>query len=144
MMSYQTWRSDYGGDPTVVGSTFFVQSQPVTVVGIAPPRFFGDRITSDPPAFWIPLAVEPVIEQGNTILHLSESNWLYLIGRVKPGMSVGSLQAKLSNTLRLWLGTQDAYTRNGGSTVIPKQHVVIAPGGAGIQNLQQETGKGLH
>ena len=144
IMSYQTWRSDYGGDPAVVGSTFFIQSQPVTVVGIAPPRFFGDRITSDPPAFWIPLAVEPVIEQGNTILHLSESNWLYLIGRVKPGMSVGSLQAKLSNTLRLWLGAQDAYTRNGGSTVIPKQHVVITPGGAGIQNLQQETGKGLH
>ena len=144
MMSYRAWRSDYGGDPAVVGSTFFIQSQPVTVVGIAPPGFFGDRITSDPPALWIPLAIEPVIEQGNSLLHLSESNWLYLIGRTKPGIRVGSLQAKLSNTLRVWLGTQDAYTRNGGSTVIPKQHVVITPGGAGIQNLQQETGKGLH
>ena len=28
--------------------------------------------------------------------------------------------------------------------MIPKQHVVITPGGAGIQNLQQETGKGLY
>jgi hypothetical protein len=28
--------------------------------------------------------------------------------------------------------------------VIPKQHVVVAPAGAGIQNMQQETGKGLH
>ena len=36
------------------------------------------------------------------------------------------------------------YTRNGGSTEIPKQHVVITPGGAGIQNLQQQTGKGLY
>ena len=44
----------------------------------------------------------------------------------------------------MWLATLDEYTRNGGSTVIPKQHVVITPGGAGIQNLQQETGKGLY
>ena len=142
MMSYQAWRSDFGGDPAVVGSTFFIQSQPVTVVGIAPPGFFGDRITSDPPAFWIPLAVEPVIEPSS-LLPLAESNWLYVVGRVKPGISVGSLQAKLSNSLRNWLSTQNAYTNNGGSTVIPKQHVVVTPGGAGIQNLQQQTGKGL-
>ena len=44
----------------------------------------------------------------------------------------------------MWLGNREEYTRNGGSTVIPKQHVVITPGGAGIQNLQQETGKGLY
>jgi predicted permease len=56
---------------------------------------------------------------------------------------VGSLQAKLSNSLRNWLSTQSAYTDNGGSTVIPKQHVIVTPAGAGIQNLQQETGKGL-
>ena len=142
VVSYQTWRSDFGSDPAVLGSTFFVQSKPVTVVGIAPPGFFGDRITSDPPALWIPLAVEPVIEQ-TSLLPLAESNWLYAVGRLKPGVSVGSLQAKLSNSLRNWLGTVSAYTDNGGSTVIPKQHVVVTPAGGGIQNLQQETGNGL-
>ena len=142
MVSYHTWRSDFGSDPAVPGSTFFVQSKPVTVVGIAPPGFFGDRITSDPPALWIPLAVEPVIEQ-TSLLPLAESNWLYAVGRLKPGVSVGSLQAKLSNSLRNWLGTVSTYTDNGGSTVIPKQHVVVTPAGGGIQNLQQETGNGL-
>ncbi len=143
MMSYQTWRSDYGGDPAVVGSTFFVQSQPVTVVGITPPGFFGDRITSDPPSFWIPLAVEPTIEQSS-LLAVAKSNWLYMVGRLKPGVNVGSLQAKLSNMLQSWLSSQDSYTHNGGSTVIPRQHVVVTPAGAGIQNMQQQTGKGLH
>ncbi len=143
VMSYQAWQSDYGSDPAVVGSTVYIEGQPMTVVGIAPPGFFGDRIRSRPPAIWIPLAVEPVIERENTILHVPESNWLYAIGRLKPGVGVGPLQAKLSNTLRVWLATQDGYTRNGGSTLIPRQHVVITPGGAGIQNLQQETGKGL-
>jgi len=144
VMSYQAWRSDYGGDPAMVGSTLYVQGQPVTVVGIAPPGFFGDRIRQNPPDLWIPLAVEPVLERENSLMHVAESNWLYAIGRVKPGVNIGSLQAKMSTTLRVWLGTQEAYTQSGGSAVIPKQHVVIVPGGAGIQNLQQETGKKLY
>ena len=144
VMSYTAWQSDYAGDPGVVGATLYVQGQPMTVVGIAPPGFFGDRLQSRPPALWIPLSLEPVIERGNTNLHVPESNWLYVVGRLKPGVGVGTLQAKMSNALRVWLGTQPAYTENGGSTVIPRQHVVITPGGAGIQNLQQETSKGLY
>jgi predicted permease len=144
VMSYQAWQSEYGGDPSIVGSTLYVQTQPVTVVGIAPPGFFGDRIRVSPPALWIPLSVEPLIERDNTNLHVKESNWLYAIGRVKPGTQIGPLQAKLSNSLRVWLATVDEYTQNGGSAIIPKQHLVIAPGGGGIQNLQKETGKGLY
>jgi predicted permease len=144
VVSYQEWQSEYGGDPTLVGSTLYIQGQPVTVAGIAPPGFFGDRIRSRPPAIWMPLAIEPIIDGSNSLLHVLDSNWLYVIGRVKPGVSVGALQAKMSNSLRLWLANQDPYTRNGGSTIIPRQHVVITPGGAGIQNLQQKTGKGLY
>ncbi len=90
VMSYQAWQSDYGGDPSVVGSTFYLQGQPVTIVGIAPPGFFGDRIRSSPPALWIPLSVEPVVEIRNSILHVPDSNWLYVVGRLKPGREHGS------------------------------------------------------
>jgi predicted permease len=144
VMSYQAWQSEYGGDPSLVGSSIYIQGQPVTVAGIAPPGFFGDRLRPSPPAIWMPLAIEPMIDGDNGLLHVKPSNWLYAIGRVKPGTEIGPLQAKISNNLRLWLSTVDDYTRNGGSTEIAKQHVVITPGGAGIQNLQQETGKGLY
>jgi len=46
--------------------------------------------------------------------------------------------------LRQWLSTQSEYVENGRDSLIPKQHVVLTAGGAGVQNLQQETGKGLH
>ena len=144
VMSYQAWQSEYGGDPRVLGTTFYLQNQPVTVMGIAPPGFFGDRIRSNPPALWIPLAVEPVINGKNSILHVAESNWLYVLGRLKPGVSTQALQGKMSGSLRQWLLTKPTYVRDGGATIIPMQHVVIVPGGAGIQNLQQETGKGLY
>ncbi len=144
VMSYQAWQSDYASDPAIVGATFYMQSQPVTIVGIAPPGFFGDRIVASPPALWLPLAAEPLLQQTNSILNHADQNWLYVIGRLKPGVAAGVLQQKLSGRLRDWLRTQDNYTRNGGASQIAKQHIVLAPGGAGIQSLQQQAGKGLY
>jgi len=144
VISYQAWQSDYGADPRVLGATFYLQGQPMTVVGIAPAGFFGDRIRSNPPELWIPLASEPLIEGTTSILKVPESNWLYVLGRIKPGVNVTALQGKMSNSLRQWLATQPGYVRNGGATLIPKQYVAIVPGGAGIENMQRRTGKGLY
>jgi len=143
VLSYAAWQSAHAADPNVVGSTFYLQSHPVTVIGIAPPGFFGDRVNTNPPAFWIPLNAEPVLEGETAILKVAESNWLYVLGRVKPGVAPKALEAKVSNRLRQWLATQPAYTLNGNDKEIPKQHVVLAGGGGGIQNLQQEAGDGL-
>lgn len=143
VMSYQAWQSEYGGDPSILGSTVYLQGKPVTIIGVAARGFFGDRIRSRPPSLYIPLALEPLIEGDNGLLHVPDSNWLYALGRIKPGVSIPALQDKISNLLRQWMFTQPNYTRSGGSTLIPKQHVVIVPGGGGIQQLQQETSKGL-
>jgi predicted permease len=144
VLSYQAWQVAHAGDPKVVGSTFYIQGQPFTIVGVAPPGFYGDRIDSNPPALWIPLNDEPVIERETSLLKQPDTNWLYALGRVRPGTNPGSLQAKISNELRQWMYTQPAYNSKGNETQIPKQHVVVVPGGAGVENLQQETGSGLH
>lgn len=144
VLSYLAWQNDYAGDPSVLGSTFYIQSRPLTIVGVAPPGFFGDRVDSNPPELWMPLSVERVIDGQNAILDLADANWLYAVGRLKPGANVGGLQAKLSATLRQWLATQPTYVQNGRDSLIPKQHVVLTRAGGGIQNLQQETGKGLN
>jgi len=143
VLGYAAWQSSHAADSNIVGSTFYIQSHPVTIVGISPPGFFGDRVNDNPPAFWIPLNAEPVLEGETTLLKVAESNWLYVLGRVKPGVAPKALEARISNTLRHWLATQTAYTLNGNDKEIPKQHVVLTPGGRGIQNLQQETGDGL-
>jgi len=143
VISYAAWQSAHAAATNVVGSTFNIQSHPVTIVGIAPPGFFGDRINENPPAFWIPLNTEPLLEGETTLLKVPESNWLYALGRVKQGVAPNVLEAKISNTLRQWLATQPGYTLNGGDKELPKQHVVLTSAGGGVQNLQQETGDGL-
>jgi macrolide transport system ATP-binding/permease protein len=143
VVSYRAWQTEFEANPSIVGSTIFVQAKPFTVIGVAPPGFFGDRVTDSPPDFWLPLQTEPYVRADGSILHHPDSHWLYPIGRVRPGTNIGVLQAKLSVALRNWLSSRSAYTEHGGKAIIPKQHVVVVPGGGGIQSLQQETGKGL-
>jgi predicted permease len=143
VLSYKAWQGEFAADPSLVGSTIFIQARPFTVIGITPPSFFGDRISDNPPDFWMPVQTEPYVRGDSSILHHQESHWLYLLGRVRAGTNIGALQAKVSGSLRQWISSRPLLTANGGSSIIAKQHVVIVPGGGGIQNLQQQTGQGL-
>src|SRR5580698_9329696 len=86
VMSYALWQSRYGGDPSTIGSTFFVDTQPVTIVGIAPREFYGDRLTDNPPQFYIPMRSLQTLTP-TPFLDRTDIGWLYLIGRVKPGVA---------------------------------------------------------
>ena len=146
VLSYAAWQSNFAGDANIIGSTVYVQTHPFTVVGIAPPGFFGDRIIESPPDLWMPLFNEPMIEgAGTSLLPQGDADtaWLYLLGRVKPQTTIENLQTKLSVQLRQWMTAHAAYTAHGGSAQIPRQHVVLVPGGGGIQRLQQQTGQSL-
>jgi macrolide transport system ATP-binding/permease protein len=141
VMSYRTWQKNFGLDPSVIGGTFAIDSVPFTVVGIAPPRFFGDRLRSDPPDFWLPVSTEPVVDSAGSILK-ADDEWLYSIGRLKPGAKPRQVQSELTVELRRWLLSQsDIPARD--RAKIPKQFIPLAPAGGGVQQLQDEYASGL-
>ncbi|MGD0736147.1 MAG: ABC transporter permease [Terracidiphilus sp.] len=143
VLSYKAWQGEYASDSSIVGSTIYIQAKPFTVIGIAPAGFYGDRVSDVPPDFWMPIQTEPYVHGDSAILHHAESHWLYPLGRVRPGTNVGALQTKLSVALRQWLYTRPNITANGGASLIPRMHVVLSPGGGGIQQLQSYVGDGL-
>ena len=110
VLSYAAWQASHAGDPNVVGSTVHIQGQPVTIVGIAPPGFFGDRISSNPPALWIPLNMEPVMEGQTSILKQPDTNWLTLSAASSPESLPAACRPSSRIRLRQWLPTQSAYT----------------------------------
>lgn len=144
VMSYATWQANYGSDPSVVGKTFTFENHPITVIGIAPAGFFGDRVSATPPAFWLPLAEEPMLEGTGTALHSATTSWLYLLGRIRPGVNTKALATQMTANLRNWLSTQPHYEQNDGRVLIAKQRIELAPGGGGIQEMQQDEGTGLY
>jgi macrolide transport system ATP-binding/permease protein len=76
-------------------------------------------------------------------VHNSNMQWLYLIGRARPGVSLGVLQQKVNTVLRQQLGASPRYSSREGQERIKTLHVVLTPGGAGIQAMQENYGKRL-
>lgn len=143
VMSYRAWQRDYAMDPSVVGSTFLVNTHPVTIAGIAPQSFYGDRMSDSPPDFYIPLVQEPQLDPG-AFLHRKNLNWVYILGRVKSGVALPPLQAKMSGSIRGWLSQLDLYQTEDGKKALARTHLVLTPGGVGIANMQQQYASGLH
>jgi macrolide transport system ATP-binding/permease protein len=143
VMSYQTWQEDYGDDTSVIGSTFWVNTKPVTVVGIAPKRFYGDRMTTTPPDFYLPIECMPALANAPYV-HDPEAQWLYIIGRVKPGVAMGALQEKMSALLRQAFASRKSYSSEQDKTLLGKVHIVLTPGGVGIQDMQSRYSAHLH
>jgi predicted permease len=144
VISYAAWQKDFAGDPAVVGSTFWVNTKPVTVVGVAPKGFYGDRLLATPPEYYLPIETMPEI-MGVSYVHDPDTNWLYIVGRVKPGTAQGPLQEKLSAVLRqTLLKTRETFTSADGKTKLARSHVTLTPGGAGIQWMQSAYGDQLH
>ena len=142
VMSYRTWQQHFGGDASVIGSTFVVNMVPYTVAGVAPPGFYGDTLRSDPPDFWLPLATEPALNGQNSILKNPNLHWLHAIGRLKPGKQPSAVQSEVTTELQRWLAARPdltAYERS----QLSKQHIVVAPGGEGVASMQDQAHDGL-
>lgn len=137
VMSYAEWKRDYAGDISVIGSTFWINTKAVTLVGIAPAGFFGDRVSTAPPDFYFPAETHAVISDAPYV-HDPNVQWLYMIGRVKPGTQLGPLQEKISGLVRQWLKETRIFSTEADKSLPEKTHVVLTPGGAGIQDLRDQ------
>jgi predicted permease len=134
-MSYDAWMQDYAGDPSVVGSEFYINTLPATLIGIAPQGFYGDRIDTNPPKYFIPMnSMDKVI--GAPYFNDPDVQWAYIIGRIRPGTSLPAVQAKASELLKQEIAPLKTFTDERAKKVLPKTHVVLSPGGGGIQNMQ--------
>jgi macrolide transport system ATP-binding/permease protein len=143
VMSYDTWQHEFGGDASVVGGTFWINTKAVTVIGIAPKGFYGDRLTSTPPDYYLPIETMTVLASVPYV-HDPETSWIYMVGRVKPGTAMGPLQQKVNAVLRQSFASRKDFTTKHGKELLAKAHVTLTPGGAGISNMQEQYGDHLH
>ncbi|MFI5126024.1 MAG: ABC transporter permease [Candidatus Acidiferrales bacterium] len=146
VISHHVWQMTYGSDRSIIGSTFDVEGHAFTVIGIAPPGFFGETLLGDPPDIWIPLHQEPMIDGAGNRLHQSPPAWLRMIGRLRPGASVAGMAPRLTGVLRLWLQHDSDYPANWMADVIrdlPKQSINVVPAGAGVAVMKEEYSSSL-
>ena len=103
-LSYRMWQREFGGDPNVVGRPLALRGQAYTIVGVAPASFTG-VVPLLTPELWVPSAhveeVEPagiidaVRGPGTTRLERRGYRWMFIKGRLKPGVSVEQAHANI-------------------------------------------------
>ncbi len=146
VLSHRVWQTAYASDPSVVGSTFIAEGHPLTVIGVAPPGFFGETLESDPPDIWVPLQQEPMMNAEGSLLRQPVSAWLRMIGRLRPGASIDGMAPRVTGVLRQWLQNDSGYPANWMPDVIrmlPKQVLNVVPAGAGVAVMKEEYGRSL-
>ena len=93
VISYNYWTRRFARDPDVMGRTLYVNSMPMTIVGVAAEGFEGVE-PGGSTDFWIPLQNRPELnawgnplENGKT--YATNSTWWFLrmIARLAPGAS---------------------------------------------------------
>ena len=105
VISYRMWRADFGGDPAVVGKTLQLRGQPYTIIGVTPASFTG-VIPIIVPELWLPVTYADEVEPagindnvpsptGRTRAERRGSRWLFVKGRLRPGVTVAAAGANV-------------------------------------------------
>jgi len=94
VLSYEYWSQRFGGDRGILNATISINGHPFTVVGVAPPGF-RSVVVGDQPSLFIPMMMKPEVTPGWNDLEKHRSRWLNIIGRLKPGESIGTAEAGL-------------------------------------------------
>ena len=108
VLSFDYWTTAYAGDPAVIGQTLLVSGQQLTVVGVTPQGFVGTTPGERPDVFapltldWFPVRLRTPLVEDRFF------SYVYLFGRLKPGISVEQAQSALDATYRAMVNDVEA------------------------------------
>ncbi len=144
VMSYHVWSDKYGSDPSVVGAGYQINGHLFTVIGVAPPGFYGAKLSGwGMPDIWIPVTTEPILSGATARLKRPNSNWLDILGRVRPGVAPKTLEAKLRVEFHDWLASHEPEMEPNEKQTWRQQTLHLVPGGAGVAALRNQYEAGL-
>jgi putative ABC transport system permease protein len=105
ILSHELWQTAFGGEP-LVGKTVEVEGRPHQILGIMPP---GADVMDNRTQIWLPLWLHPTTARGRG------AHVLYIIARLKDGVTAEAAQTELNAFLENWgerVGTKDHVPTN--------------------------------
>ncbi len=144
VLSFRIWHEKYGADASMIGASYLINGHAFTVIGVTPPGFYGAKLAGwGMPDVWLPLTTEPLIDGDTARLKRPSGNFLDIIGRVRPGVNVKPLEARLKVELHDWLASHVSDMGPGEKELWQQQTLHVTPGGAGIAVMRNQYEDGL-
>ena len=105
VLSHAYWSSQFGANPRVINDRLVVNGHPLTIVGVASPGFAGTTRGESPQVF-VPLTMAAAMlpdantlardEGVPTVYDNRRDHWLYVFGRLRPGVTRDAAEAALN------------------------------------------------
>jgi predicted permease len=111
VISYWLWKERLHSDPDIIGKKQLLNGVPHTIVGVAPPGFYGTFV-GYPMQFWVPVSMQEKFTGGSYQLEDRGETWIEGFARLKPGVSIEQAQSELS-TVAKRLENEYAETNRG-------------------------------
>jgi macrolide transport system ATP-binding/permease protein len=139
IVSHAWWERRLGKDPAAVGKTITIDRTTYTIVGVAPEEFFGVNV-GEAPDLWAPLAMQaqtpPEYSKGRKDKSFQS---LYLIARLKDGVSAGQAGAAINllfkQSLQEWAGAHPSAEQ---VQNIQRATIELTPAARGLSHLRRE------
>ncbi len=106
VISYSYWRERFALEPTIIGTRIAVNNSPFTIIGVTPPEFFGvqpgEQVDVSVPISMMAQVRPDFTDAGSPYDALTAPfrNWLYVMGRLKPGVSRDQAEVRLQPVFR--------------------------------------------
>jgi len=142
VLSYGFWQRSLGSDPGVIGKTLTLNRHNYTVVGVAANDFIGTDLGGGPdpnggrgfsggPDLWVPMMMHDQVQPDFEFYNHRRGLFLFLIGRLKPGVSLQQAQAGMK-TLASQLEREYPKENQGRSVkLLPLLDARLDPDGSG-------------
>ncbi|HEV2424503.1 MAG TPA: ABC transporter permease [Terriglobia bacterium] len=136
---YALWTRTFARDPGVLGRKVTVDRTPLTIIGVAP-KYFGGVNPGRTCDLWALVSMEPQLI-GGEFGYLTDPNvdWLTLLGRLKPGVSVEQARANLDVLFQQSQRQQDLSGLSAAARGDFLTHrIVLLPAARGTDYLRKE------
>jgi predicted permease len=95
VVSYAWWAGALARDPAVLNKKLKIGPTIFSIIGIAPPEFFGTKV-GESPDIWIPLSMQKEIPPGWGGYNDQMFESLHLMARLKPGVTMAEANANVN------------------------------------------------
>jgi predicted permease len=155
VIGYDYWRTRFARDPAVIGKKILLNNAPFTIIGVTEPEFYGlqpgEKIDVTIPLTTIALVNPGFAAAGGPAdaLKAPFRNWLYVIGRLQPGVTAEQATANLQPVFAQCM--RDAVTSLAGTPVdspairqaILQFRLRLDPASQGLASLRRQFSKPL-
>jgi predicted permease len=141
VISFAASQDRFGGPPSAIGQSILVDNVAFTVIGVAPPEFFGVDPAAAPDVY-LPLHTNVLVDGAEAARIYGDGNfyWIEMMGRLRPGVSIAQAQAVLAPRFHQWVAT--TAKTDGERARLPA--LILNPGAAGLGSLRREYSKPLY